>query len=79
MRSVPGSIGYRSPGISMPGERHGAGTVSLNHRPGVVTRSTWCSRSVFGETHRRRSVTTLRDEFEAIVDRYHKERLWYSG
>ena len=39
---------------------------------------TWCSRSVFGETHRRRSVVNVADEVEAIVDRYHPERLWYA-
>jgi radical SAM superfamily enzyme YgiQ (UPF0313 family) len=33
---------------------------------------------VFGETHRRRSVTNVADEVEAIVDRYHPERLWYA-
>jgi anaerobic magnesium-protoporphyrin IX monomethyl ester cyclase len=59
-------------------ERHGVGTVSLITARGCPYICTWCSRSVFGETHRRRSVTNVADEVEAIVDRYHPERLWYA-
>ncbi len=58
--------------------RHGIGTVSLVTARGCPYTCTWCSRSVFGETHRRRSVTNVADEVEAIVDRYHPERLWYA-
>jgi anaerobic magnesium-protoporphyrin IX monomethyl ester cyclase len=59
-------------------ERHGAGTVSLITARGCPYTCTWCSRSVFGETHRRRSIANVADEVEAIVDRYHPERLWYA-
>ena len=59
-------------------ERHGVGTVSLITARGCPYTCTWCSRSVFGETHRRRSVVNVADEVEAIVDRYHPERLWYA-
>ena len=59
-------------------ERHGVGTVSLITARGCPYTCTWCSRSVFGETHRRRSVRNVADEVEAIVDRYHPERLWYA-
>ena len=59
-------------------ERHGVATVSLITARGCPYTCTWCSRSVFGETHRRRSVTNVADEVEAIVDRYHPERLWYA-
>jgi len=59
-------------------ERHGAGTVSLITARGCPYTCTWCSRSVFGETHRRRSVANVADEVEAIVERYHPERLWYA-
>lgn len=57
---------------------HGVGTVSLITARGCPYTCTWCSRSVFGETHRRRSVANVADEVEAIVDRYHPERLWYA-
>jgi anaerobic magnesium-protoporphyrin IX monomethyl ester cyclase len=59
-------------------ERHGVGTVSLITARGCPYTCTWCSRSVFGETHRRRSIVNVADEVEAIVDRYHPERLWYA-
>ena len=57
---------------------HGAATVSLITARGCPYTCTWCSRSVFGETHRRRSVANVADEVEAIVHRYHPERLWYA-
>ncbi len=57
---------------------HGAGTVSLITARGCPYSCTWCSRSVFGETHRRRSVGNVADEVELIVDRYQPERLWYA-
>jgi anaerobic magnesium-protoporphyrin IX monomethyl ester cyclase len=59
-------------------ERHGVGTVSLITARGCPYTCTWCSRSVFGETHRRRSVSNVADEVEGIVDRYDPERLWYA-
>ena len=59
-------------------ERHGIATVSLITARGCPYTCTWCSRSVFGETHRRRSIANVADEVEAIVDRYHPERLWYA-
>jgi radical SAM superfamily enzyme YgiQ (UPF0313 family) len=59
-------------------ERHGFGTVSLITARGCPYTCTWCSRSVFGESHRRRSATNVADEVEAIIDRYRPERLWYA-
>lgn len=59
-------------------DKHGVGTVSLITARGCPYTCTWCSRSVFGETHRRRSVGNVADEVEAIVDRYRPERLWYA-
>jgi anaerobic magnesium-protoporphyrin IX monomethyl ester cyclase len=59
-------------------ERHGVGTVSLITARGCPYSCTWCSRSVFGETHRRRSVENVADEVGEIVDRYAPERLWYA-
>jgi anaerobic magnesium-protoporphyrin IX monomethyl ester cyclase len=58
--------------------RHGVGTVSLITARGCPYSCTWCSRSVFGETHRRRSIANVADEVEAIVERYRPERLWYA-
>ena len=43
-------------------ERHGVGTVSLITARGCPYTCTWCSRSVFGETHRRRSIANVADD-----------------
>lgn len=58
--------------------RHGFGVVSLITARGCPYTCTWCSRSVFGESHRRRSPVNVADEVEAIVGRYQPERLWYA-
>jgi anaerobic magnesium-protoporphyrin IX monomethyl ester cyclase len=57
---------------------HGYGPVSLITARGCPYTCTWCSRSVFGTTHRRRSVEDVANEVEAIVDRYQPDRLWYA-
>lgn len=59
-------------------DHHGFGSVSLITARGCPYTCTWCSRSVFGSTHRRRSPSGVADEVEAIVDRYRPERLWYA-
>ncbi|MCA1583226.1 MAG: B12-binding domain-containing radical SAM protein [Acidobacteria bacterium] len=58
--------------------RHGFGAVSLITARGCPYTCAWCSRSVFGLSHRRRSPVGVADEVEAIVDRYHPDRLWYA-
>lgn len=58
--------------------RHGFNTVSLITARGCPYTCAWCSRSVFGLTHRRRSPANVADEVEAISDRYHPDRLWYA-
>jgi anaerobic magnesium-protoporphyrin IX monomethyl ester cyclase len=59
-------------------DHHGYGPVSLITARGCPYTCTWCSRSVFGTTHRRRSVTDVANEVEALVDRYRPDRLWYA-
>lgn len=58
--------------------RHGFGPVSLITARGCPYTCTWCSRSVFGTTHRRRSPANVADEVETIVSRYRPDRLWYA-
>lgn len=58
--------------------RHGMGSVSLVTARGCPYTCTWCSRSVFGETHRRRSPGNVADEVQLIVDRYRPDMLWYA-
>jgi radical SAM superfamily enzyme YgiQ (UPF0313 family) len=57
---------------------HGFGVVSLITARGCPYTCTWCSRSVFGTTHRRRSPANVADEVAGIVDRYRPDRLWYA-
>ena len=59
-------------------ERHGFGPVSVITARGCPYTCSWCSRSVFGTTHRRRSPQNVADEIELIVDRYRPERIWYA-
>lgn len=56
----------------------GKGAVSLITARGCAYRCTWCSHSVFGFSHRRRSPRNVADEVEGIVDRYDPEMLWYA-
>jgi len=58
--------------------RHGAGSVSLVTARGCPYTCTWCSRSVFGVTHRRRSAAAVADEAQHVVERYGPDRLWYA-
>jgi anaerobic magnesium-protoporphyrin IX monomethyl ester cyclase len=58
--------------------RHGRGSVSLITARGCPYTCRWCSRSVFGETHRRRSVASVADEVEGIVERYNPEMVWFA-
>jgi radical SAM superfamily enzyme YgiQ (UPF0313 family) len=57
---------------------HGQASASLITARGCPYTCRWCSRSVFGETHRRRSVASVADEAEQVVDRYHPDMLWYA-
>jgi anaerobic magnesium-protoporphyrin IX monomethyl ester cyclase len=57
---------------------HGAGSVSLITARGCPYHCRWCSHSTFGKTHRRRSVASVADETEWILNRYQPEMLWYA-
>jgi radical SAM superfamily enzyme YgiQ (UPF0313 family) len=57
--------------------RHSFGSISLATSRGCPYTCTWCSRSVFGETHRRRSVKAVADEAAFVAEAYKPERLWY--
>ena len=56
--------------------RHGQGSVSVITARGCPYHCEWCSHSVYGKTHRRRSPRKVVDEVEWILGRYHPEMLW---
>ena len=58
--------------------RHGRGPVSLITARGCPYRCHWCSHSVFGFSHRRRSPENVAREVEQIVERYDPDMLWYA-
>jgi len=57
-------------------ERHGRGSVSVITARGCPYHCRWCSHSVYGKTHRRRSPGGVADEVQWIVGRYEPEMLW---
>jgi radical SAM superfamily enzyme YgiQ (UPF0313 family) len=57
---------------------HGMSSVSLITARGCPYTCTWCSHSVFGETHRRRSPEDVVAEVAWIVEQYNPDQLWYA-
>ncbi len=57
-------------------ERHGLASLSLITARGCPFCCRWCSRSVFGRSHRRRSVKSVVDEVEWLMGRYQPDMLW---
>jgi anaerobic magnesium-protoporphyrin IX monomethyl ester cyclase len=55
---------------------HGSGSLSVITARGCPYRCNWCSHSVYGMTHRRRSPLSTVDEVEWLLDRYHPDALW---
>ena len=59
-------------------ENHGASSVSLITARGCPYTCTWCSHSVYGHTHRRRSVENVVDEVQLILETYRPDMVWYA-
>jgi radical SAM superfamily enzyme YgiQ (UPF0313 family) len=57
-------------------QHHGAGSLSMITARGCPYHCQWCSHSVYGMTHRRRSPKGVADEVEWLLDRYHPDMLW---
>jgi radical SAM superfamily enzyme YgiQ (UPF0313 family) len=59
-------------------QHHGRGSVSLITARGCPYTCRWCSHSVYGVSHRRRSPENVVAEVEEIVERYRPDMLWYA-
>lgn len=57
-------------------EHHGKSSVSLITARGCPYKCNWCSHSVYGHTHRRRSPIAAADEVVWLLDRYQPDMLW---
>jgi radical SAM superfamily enzyme YgiQ (UPF0313 family) len=55
---------------------HGRGSVSVITARGCPYHCRWCSHSVYGKTHRRRSPASIAEEIAWIRQRYDPEMLW---
>jgi radical SAM superfamily enzyme YgiQ (UPF0313 family) len=57
---------------------HGKSSVSVIHARGCPYTCTWCSHSVYGNTHRRRTPEDAADELLWIKERYNPDLIWYA-
>jgi radical SAM superfamily enzyme YgiQ (UPF0313 family) len=57
---------------------HGVRSTSLITARGCAYQCKWCSHSVFGYSHRRRTPQEVADEVQWLVEQYHPDQLWYA-
>ena len=57
---------------------HQRGSLSLICARGCPYHCAWCSHSVYGESHRRRSPENVLDEVQALIETYQPDQLWYA-
>lgn len=57
---------------------HGRSSISLITARGCPYTCRWCSHSVYGFTHRRRSPENVADELEMLAERYRPDQVWYA-
>lgn len=56
----------------------GVSSISLITARGCPYTCRWCSHSVYGFTHRRRSPENVADELQMLAERYRPDQVWYA-
>lgn len=59
-------------------KHHGQSSISAICARGCPYTCTWCSHSVFGESHRRRDPEDMADEICWLKERYNPDLIWYA-
>lgn len=59
-------------------DNHGASSISVIQARGCPYTCTWCSHSVFGNTHRRRTPQDAAEEVLWIKETYNPDMIWYA-
>ena len=59
-------------------DHHSMSSISVIHARGCPYTCTWCSHSVFGNTHRRRTPADAAEELLWIKERYNPDLIWYA-
>lgn len=59
-------------------EHHGQRSISLVTARGCAFTCKWCSHSVYGWTHRRRSPENVLEEIKEVIEEYNPTHLWYA-
>lgn len=57
-------------------DHHGQSSISVITARGCPYQCDWCSHSVYGHTHRRRSPASVAEEVEFLIGRYSPDMLW---
>jgi radical SAM superfamily enzyme YgiQ (UPF0313 family) len=57
-------------------DHHGKSSISVITARGCPYKCNWCSHSVYGHTHRRRSPRAVAEEVEWLLGRYNPDMLW---
>jgi len=59
-------------------ERHGETALSMVTSRGCPFHCSWCSKQVYGDTYRRRSVDDVIDELVDVKTRYQPDQIWFA-
>jgi radical SAM superfamily enzyme YgiQ (UPF0313 family) len=59
-------------------DNHGQSSVSVIHARGCPYTCHWCSHSVYGNTHRRRTPEDAAEELQWIKEHYNPDLIWYA-